>query len=75
MTQARLMFNEATNSLMQSTYLTKIPAAYSKDFSDQVLYGDVCSFFKSRQACLFYRNNIFSSGLSMVIPFVVKEMV
>lgn len=69
------MYLEAINSLLNSTYLTKITAAYSKDLSEQVLFGDVCGFFTNPQACVLYRNNIFSSGLSMLIPFVVKEMV
>jgi hypothetical protein len=47
MTAANLMFNEAISSLMKSSYQTIIPNAYDKSFSDQVLYGNICSFFNT----------------------------
>jgi hypothetical protein len=75
MTAANAMYNEAINSLMASKYQSILTDAYSKDISDQVLYGNVCGFFGNPLECVFYRNDIFSSGFSMLIPFVVKEMV
>ena len=73
MTNAKTMFLEAQRSLIYSNYQTKITAAYSKEISDKVLFGDVCEYFDNEIACEQYRNNIFSSGFSMLIPFMLKE--
>jgi hypothetical protein len=51
MTGAKTMFNEAVNSLLASEYQSKMTAAYSKEISDQVLYGEVCPFFNDNKAC------------------------
>lgn len=58
---------------MSSTYQNKIEKAYSKDLADQILYGDVCSFFTNSSSCQQYRNGIFGSGFSMLLPFSAKE--
>lgn len=73
MTAAYVMFREAQRSLIASNYQTKITAAYSKEISDKVLFGDVCEYFDNETSCEKYRNNIFSSGFSMLIPFMLKE--
>lgn len=47
MTNAKAMFFDAQRSLVASNYQTKITAAYSKEISDKVLFGDVCEFFEN----------------------------
>jgi len=57
---------------MASDYVAKISNAYSKDISDQVLYGDVCLYFNNPTTCALYNNDIFKSGFSMLLPFSIK---
>jgi len=57
---------------MISDYQTKVTNAYSKVIADQVLYGDVCTFFNNAKYCDTYRNGIFYSGFSMLLPFTIK---
>lgn len=38
-----------------------------------ILYGDVCKYFKNQTYCINFRNNIFKNGLSMLLPFTIKD--
>lgn len=66
------MFNEAITELIKSDYQTIITDSYSMELSDQILFGNVCQFFNNNSVCESYRNGIFNSGFSMLLPFTIK---
>jgi hypothetical protein len=72
MTAANAMYNEAINYLFTSPYQNFINNAYTNSFADRTLNSNVCKYFNDPKACNSYRNGLFGSGFSMLVPFVVK---
>lgn len=73
MTAANNVFTEAINALLNNKYQDYIQAAYTRYFADAVLNSNVCKYFNDSKTCWTYRNGLFGSGFSMLVPFMLKE--
>ena len=73
MTLSNALYNKAISQLSSPRINALIVQHYSQNFVNDVLYGDVCKYFKNQTFCDNFRNKVFNSGLSILIPTTIKE--
>ena len=72
MTRTNQLYNNATDRLKNSTINKLMTEMYPPNFVNSVLYGDVCPYFSSPSFCASFRNKVFNSGFSILIPLAIK---
>ena len=72
MTILNQLYTNATNRLKNSTINQLMTEKYPPNFVNSVLYGDVCPYFSSPSFCTSFRNKVFNSGFSILIPLAIK---
>lgn len=67
------MQTEALSALSKSNIQTLLEQSYSVEDANAILYQDICEYFYFSEDCLKYRGGIFKSGLSVLLPMLIKE--
>ena len=73
MTISNQLYNNAIDKLKNSKINQLMTDMYPPKFVNSVLYGDVCPYFASPSFCANFRNKVFNSGFSILIPLAIKE--
>ncbi len=75
MTLPEQLYSDAIGRLEISNLTEMVKEYYPEEFANSILYGNICRYFLNQSACEVYRNGIFKSGLTALLPFTIKEAI